>query len=443
MSVSQTTFEQFREAIQTLGDSLQPETLSDAERVRRAKRVFLDRLDINMAFELESCVHCGMCAEACHFYVQTEEAKYTPTLKYDLLRWVYRREVGPQRWLYRLISRDIRVQDLRDWEELVFDSCTECGRCALMCPMGINIPKLVHITREALGAAGIVPKELQALAEEQSTRESIFGVGRQQLIGAVEKLREQGTAVPLDQEKADIVVLTTVVDIMLFTDALAATARIMNHLGVSWTMVTSGFEAANFGLLSGHEDLQRMATKRIIDAAIACGASTVIVPECGHAYPALRWEGANELGRALPFEVLAISEFLGREIKSGRLKVKPIGPSKKVTYHDPCKVARHGGAIEEPREALKALAVDLRETASNREMNWCCGGGAGVFVINRAAGLRQKAFEKKKGQVDATGADTVVTTCGSCRLNLMAGASHVNWDKSIESLVEMVGANLA
>lgn len=442
MSVSQTTFEQFRGAIQTLGDSLQPEALSDEERVRRAKRVFLGRLDANMAFELESCVHCGMCAEACHFYVQTQQAKYTPTLKYDLLRWVYRREVGPQRWLYRLISRDIRAQDLRDWEELVFDSCTECGRCALMCPMGINIPKLVHITREALGAAGIVPKELQALAEEQSTRESIFGVGKQQLIGAVEKLREQGTVVPLDLDKADVVVLTTVVDIMLFTDALAATARIMNHLGVNWTMVTSGFEAANFGLLSGHEDLQRVATKRIIDAAIDCGASTVIVPECGHAYPALRWEGANELGRPLPFEVLAISEFLGRELKAGRLRIKPIGPQKKVTYHDPCKLARHGGAIEEPRDALKALGVDLRETSSNREMNWCCGGGAGVFVINRAAGLRQKAFEKKKDQVDATGADTVVTACGSCRLNLIAGATQVNWDKNIESLVEMVGANL-
>lgn len=443
MSVNKTDFEQFRTALRGLGDSLQAEALSDAERVHRAKRVFLDRLDVNMAFDLETCVHCGMCAEACHFYVQTEDARYTPTLKYDLLRWVYRREVGPQRWLYRLISRDIRVQDLRDWEELVFDSCTECGRCALMCPMGINIPKLVHITREALAAAGIVPKELQALAQEQSSRESIFGVGREQLISVVERLREQGTVVPLDRERADVLVLTTVVDITLFTDALAATARIMNHLGMNWTIATWGFEAANFGLLSGHENLQRTATKRIIDAAIDCGASTVIVPECGHAYPALRWEGANELGRPLPFEVLAISEFLGRELKSGRLKVKPIGPGKKVVYHDPCKVARHGGALEEPREALKALGVDLRETASNREMNWCCGGGAGVFVINRAAALLQKAFEKKKEQVDATGADSVVTACGSCRLNFIAGASHVNWDKRIESLVEMVGANLA
>jgi Fe-S oxidoreductase len=439
----QATFDQFRGAIRALGDSLQPESLSEEERVHRAKRVLLTRLDSDMAFELESCVHCGMCAEACHFYVQTEDAKYTPTLKYDLLRWVYRREVGPQRWLYRLISRDIRIQDLRDWEERVFDSCTECGRCALMCPMGINIPKLVHITREALCAAGIVPKELQALADEQSTRHSVFGVGGPQLIDAVKKLREQGMVIPLDQEQADVMVLTTVVDIMLFTDALAATARIMNHLNVDWTMVTSGFDAAKFGLLSGHEDLQRTASKRIIDAAIACGACTVIVPECGHAYPALRWEGANEHGRPLPFEVLAISEFLGRELKLGHLKVKPIGPGKKVAYHDPCKVARHGGAMEEPREALKALAVDLRETASNRELNWCCGGGAGVFVINRAAGLRQQAFEKKKHEVDATGADTVVTACSSCRLNLMTGATQVNWNKSIESVVELIGTNLA
>jgi len=270
----------------------------------------------------------------------------------------------------------------------------------------------------------------------------VFGVGPKEFQAAVAKLRESGLDVPLDKPKADVLVLTTVIDILLFQDALLATVKIMNHLGLNWTFRTGGFEAANFGLLSGMEDLQRQASRKIIDEAITIGAKTVIVPECGHAYPALRWEGAAMAGKPLPFEVLAISEFLGREIKAGRLKVKSAG-ARKLTYHDACKLGRHGGVIEEPRDALRALGVDLRVTDPTAEMNWCCGGGAGVFLINRAAGLRQKAFELKQQQIDATGAESVVMSCGSCRLNFMNGQANSRWPVAIESLVELVGDHLA
>jgi len=147
-------------------------------------------------------------------------------------------------------------------------------------------------------------------------------------------------------------------------------------------------------------------------------------------------------GRPLPFEVLAVSEFIGREIKAGRLKLRNAG-ARKLTYHDACKLGRHGGVLGEPREALRALGVDFRETDPRAEMNWCCGGGAGVFLINRAAGLRQKAFELKQRQIEATGAEAVVMSCGSCRLNFMNGQANTGWPVKIESLVELVGDNLA
>ncbi|HYT48601.1 MAG TPA: heterodisulfide reductase-related iron-sulfur binding cluster, partial [Burkholderiales bacterium] len=77
------------------------------------------------------------------------------------------------------------------------------------------------------------------------------------------------------------------------------------------------------------------------------------------------------------------------------------------------------------------------------EMNWCCGGGAGVFLLNRAAKLRQRTFELKMRQIDATGAEAVVMSCGSCRLNFMNGQANSKWPVKIESLVELVGENLA
>lgn len=435
-------FKQFQEAIGHLGEMAQPEPIADEERVSRAKAVMRRKTDRGLALDLEACVNCGYCSEACHFYQSTQDPKYTPTRKLDLLRRVHARESSAFAPIVRWFTRDISLEDLQEWQELVYDSCTECGRCSMVCPMGINIARGVNVMREALSEAGLVPLELMAVAQEQAGRGTVFGVGPAELAQVVKALRDQGIRVPLDEPRADVLLVTTVIDVLLFQDALAATARILNHLGVDWTLRSAGFEAANFGLLAGNEALQKAASQRLIDEALAIGAKVLILPECGHAYPALRWEGKLPDGKPLPFEVLAAAEFVGREISEGRLVLASGDPSRKLTYHDACKLARHGGVIDEPRAALRALGVDYRETTPTAELNWCCGGGAGAFLINRAAPLRHKAWEIKRAQIDASGADTVVVSCASCRLNFMEGAEVGQSQMHIESLVELVAAQL-
>lgn len=435
-------FHGFLQAIHGLPQMAQPPQLSDTERLTRAKAVMRAKTDRGLALDLEACVHCGYCSEACHFYQGTHDPKYTPSRKLDLLQRVHARETSAFAPLARLFKPDITVGDLEEWQELVYDSCTECGRCSMICPMGINIARGVNVMREALFEAGMAPLELMAVAQEQAGRGTVFGVGPTELKQALDALRAQGIVIPLDEPKADVMLVSTVIDVLLFQDALAATARILNHLGLNWTMRSAGFEAANFGLLSGSEALQKAASKRLIDEALAIGAKTVILPECGHAYPAMRWEGRLDDGQPLPFEVLAVSEFVGREITSGRLQVLPGDASRKITYHDACKLARHGGVMNEPRAALKALGMELIETTPTAEKNWCCGGGAGAFLINRAEGLRHKAWEIKREQIDDTGAATVVVSCASCRLNFMAGAEADQWTTKIDSVVEMVARQL-
>jgi Fe-S oxidoreductase len=359
------------------------------------------------------------------------------------LRRFYRRELSPMRWLFRPFTRDITSQDLEAWQELVYDACTGCGRCDMMCPMGVRVSSLINVMRQGLASAGLVPAELQALQNEQRDHDTVFGVGADKLREVIDRLDQQGIEVPLDKGQAEVLVLTTAVEVLLFSDALAATAKIMNRLGADWTMLSQGFEAANVGLVSGDEITQRSATAKIVEQAKVCGATTVILPESGHAYQALRWEGANVLGEALPFEVLAMSEFIARELDAGRLKLKSAANGSSVTYHDPCRLGRHGGVIEQPRQVLKALGLDFREADSNGRENFCCGGGCGEYVIKRSAPLRQRAFEIKKREFDETGADTVITSCANCRINLMIGADNAGWQKPVESLVEKVAASLA
>jgi Fe-S oxidoreductase len=441
--INMDVFHGFLQAIHQLPDMAKPPQLTDAERVERAKSVMRAKTDRGLALDLEACVNCGYCSEACHFFQGTQDPKYSPSRKLDLLRRVHARETSAFAPLKRLFVADITADDLREWQELVYDSCTECGRCSMICPMGVNTARGVNVMREALFEAGLAPLELTAVAQEQAGRGTVFGVGPAELKACVEALRAQGIDVPLDEPQADVMLVTTVIDVLLYQDALAATARILNHQGASWTLRSAGFEAANFGMLSGSETLQKAATQRLVDEALAIGAKMVILPECGHAYPALRWDGQLPDGGPLPFEVLAVSEYVGREISTGRLQLAaPPDNARKITYHDACKLARHGGVMEEPREALRALGMDFRETTPTAEQNWCCGGGAGAFLINRAEGLRHKAWEIKREQIEATGAETVVVSCASCRLNFMAGAEADQWPTKIESVVELVAQQL-
>jgi Fe-S oxidoreductase len=433
----------FRAALVELGNNVSREQIPDAERVKRAKTTWRRRLDGRMAVDLETCIHCGMCAEACHFYEATGDEKYTPVRKVEPLRKFYRREISPFRWFFRAFTEDTTADQLREWQPLVYDACTGCGRCDMLCPMGISISPMVRVMREGLASAGLVPDELQALGAEQRDSGSVFGVGPAQLQERVEEIRKSGTEVPLDKTQADVLVLTTAVEVKLFSDSLAATAKILQKQGVNWTLVSDAFDATHVGLLSGDDNTQQKVSKTIIERAISCGAKTLIVPETGHAYQALRWESANATGQVLPFEVLALSEYLAREIEAGRLKVSDHNNGETLTYHDPCRLGRHGGVYEEPRKVLRALGIDVRETASNRRENYCCGGGCAEYVIQRSAPLRQKAFAIKQREIEDTGADGVVTTCANCRVNLQTGADNAGWATPIKGLAELVAERLA
>jgi Fe-S oxidoreductase len=443
MSVDTKAFADFRESLEHLGEYEGTKPLSDEEAVRRAKNAFAAGLDGHKALDLETCIHCGMCAEACHFYEATEDPKYSPVYKFRLLRRFYRREMSPLRWLYRPFTRDISADDLEEWAELVYESCTGCGRCDMMCPMGINLSRLIGVMREGLAAAGYIPTELRALQEEQQENGTIYGIGQRQLLERVAHMRADGLDIHIDRDRADILLLTTAFEIMMFPGALAASAKILNMTDADWTLRSDVFEASNLGLVSGDRATQKAATRRIAEAAKACGATTVLVPESGHSYQALRWESANDLGEELPFKVVALAEYVDSKFRSGALTLQEPRNGETVTYHDPCRLGRHGGVLDEPRHVLRALGFTVHDTSAHRRDNHCCGGGCSEYVIKRSAHLRQRAFEIKRREFDEADAHQVITSCENCRINLMIGAENAGWETPITSFAETVADRLA
>jgi Fe-S oxidoreductase len=307
--------------------------------------------------------------------------------------------------------------------------------------MGIDIAGLVAQARHGMFAAGLVPHELWAAADRAEREGSPLGATPKVLKERIAWLEdEHEVKIVLDRAEADVLVTLSSIELMKYPASLVALARILERMGVSWTFRSDGYEATNFGLFSGNLEWQRDMSLRVIHAAIACKAKTLILPECGHAYGAMRWQGANMLGRPLPFRVLHISEFLAESVREGRLALKPLRDT--VTFHDPCQVSRRGGATGAPREVLAALGADLREMQPAGDANWCCGGGGGVVTLHRADAQRYRAFEIKMRQVEAAGAQRLATSCSNCRLTFDDGQAHYQWDRRMESLLELVAAQL-
>ncbi len=414
--------------------------MSETIDIQAATRTFLAQTEEHLISYLDACVHCGQCADACLFYRTSGDPRHTPAYKLFPIAKAYRQQRWPLKWLG--LAPSITENDLKEWEELIFDTCTMCARCTEVCPMAIDIASIVNQARKAFVAAGLGPEDLLAAATNSRDHGSPLGLTAEKLEERLEWLEDdEEVEMALDKPKAEVLLTVSSIEAMKYPKSLSAMAKIMNHAGVDWTFSTKGYEATNFGFLSGKGDIAKIMVQRIVAAAEAVGAKTVVIPECGHAYGVMRWGSANILGHPLPFEVLHITEFMAKLKREGRLKLKPLKEA--FTYHDPCQVSRRGGAADDARYLLDGFAEDFREMTPSGNYNWCCGGGGGVQAMGRAADLRHKVFKIKMEQVEETGTKTLVSACANCRLTLDESKEHWKWDGHLESLVELIADHLA
>jgi Fe-S oxidoreductase len=420
------------------------EVRSPQERVAGAMRGYAQEIGALSAFRLESCIHCGICADACHYYIATEDPQYTPIWKVEPFKQAYKREASPFAPLFRLLGlkREITADQLEQWQHLLFDSCNMCGRCSLICPMGIDVAALIEQARHAMFEAGLAPKELyEKAAHQRNTGQPEVSAEpyREQLLAIGARF---GVPIPLDEPDVAVMLCVPRTDIEYYPNAVAALARVMQHLGVSCTFRSDALLAENYGYFAGGKSWQRDISLRLIEQAIVCNAKTLIVPECGHAYTALRWEAADLYGKPLPFEVRHVTEFLAEELQAGRLKLSA-AVGGRTTFQDPCQLVRKGGVNDAPRTLMKAMSVDLHELKNHGGFSFCCGGGGGVIDIDRAAPLRYRTMENKLREVDDTGAATFLTSCSDCRRTFDDAQAHFGWNKTPQSLLELVAASLA
>jgi Fe-S oxidoreductase len=410
----------------------------------RGVAVLRDQIDTKVAAYFSSCVHCGLCAEACLFYTETGDPRYTPIYKVEPMRRLWQRE---HTFLGKLgkalgLGSDLTADDFANWQEMTYDSCTLCGRCSMVCPVGNDIAYMIRRQREAFAAAGYSPEGLQGASTRALEIGSPMGVTLKTLKAQIDHVEEAtGLKVPLDVQGADYMLLLSSMEVVNFPETIESLTRIFESAGVSWTLASQAFEATNSGIQIGDSKIAAELVGRVVRAAEELGVKSVVSPECGHAYMAIRWDGPNLIGRPYRFEVVHILELLDQLRAEGRLKTEGLD-DRRLTYHDPCQIARRGGVLAEPRNLLHMVAPDYPEMSDTGRMNWCCGGGGGVSANEGAEDLRLTAFKRKKRQLEALNVDTLVTACANCRIVIEEGLEHYEMDIQVTGLTELLAEHL-
>ena len=412
--------------------------------LERGLAAFRAEVDGPVAAFFSSCVHCGICAQSCPFYLETGDPKYTPILKLEPLRLVWESEFTLWGKIKGALGLQRKVTDamLAEWEELIYDSCSLCGRCSMVCPVGNDIQAMVRKSREGMVAAGHAPEGLAGAAVRAVKTGSPMGLQWKTLQVQIKHVQtSSGLTVPVDQAGVDYLVMLSSMEVINFPEYLEAITKIFDHAGVTWTLSTQCFEATNAGIQIGNKDIAALLVERVVDAAVKLGVKNVISPECGHAYTAIRWEGPNLIGRRYPFRAFHIIEVLDQLRAQGRITTEG-KELDRLSLHDPCNLARKSGVIQQQRNLMELVAEQFVELPEHGRFQWCCGAGGGVSSNERAEPLKLAAFKRKKAQIEAVEPERMVTMCATCRTQLEEGLEHFNMDIPVVGLTELIADHL-
>jgi Fe-S oxidoreductase len=368
---------------------------------------------------LDVCARCAICKDACHQYVATQDIKYLPAYRAELIRRIYKKYFDAMgRFVPALYEgRDPDENLLDELYETTY-ACTGCRRCMYFCPFSIDTQFILSAAKAILIAAGKGQEMLGQLADASLFKSENFEMFHDVIVDGFKDVEKEAQElagdptleIPVDKQGADILYVA-----LAGAHSIRPAAVIFNEAKESWTL--SMFEAANYGFFFGDPVKARKIADRFMDEAKRLGVKEVVITECGHAYRVAEIFHEAWSGEKHPFKVTHILEKIDEYIKDGRITVtKSI--EEPITYHDPCQIGRNGGIFEQPRDIVKAISKDFREMTPNRQEQWCCGGGGGIVAIDEMNELRLKSGMKKVEQIRATGAKIVASPCENCRLQM-------------------------
>ena len=423
----------------------------------RSLRVFLD-----------SCMQCGACTDKCHYYLGTKDPKNMPVGRQNLFRNVYKRYFTlPGKYFPKLVgATDLTKEVLDDWYTY-YHQCSQCRRCAVFCPIGIDTAEISMAAREVMDSIGVGQKYCNEIIAKVHRIGNNLGLPEPALEDTLEGLEEDvkeetglDVKYPVDVKDCDVLLITPSADFFAepHVDGLIGYGKVFHQAGISWTLSSHASEAANFGMFIGsYQNMQKLAL-RIREAALELNAKRIVFGECGHAWR-VAYSFLNTL--AGPFDFLDpkypvpqhICEVTHDLIQKNVLALdKSANDEMILTFHDSCNVARAsnmggilGGQFSIPRDIIKSSVnkfFDMDDESIN-EKTYCCGGGGGLLTDDLIE-LRVKGalprMEALKHVIDDHGVTHMAAICAICKSQFAKVFQYYGLElDQIVSLHQLVG----
>ena len=409
-----------------------------------------EKLNRQMVGSLVACVHCGMCTESCHYVLANPgDPTFAPAYKADKIRKLFKRHFD---WTGRVFPWWVKAgsvftdEDLEELKDIVFGKCTNCRRCSLNCPMGVDLATFNRMARGLLVSVGVMPEGVAVVSKDQWETGNQMGVLKEEYLDTLEWMEEElqdeledpEVKIPVDKMDCNVVYTINPREVKYDPRSISDAAKIFHFAGESWTMPSEGWDMTNFGLFSGDDALGGSVAQRLYEKVSELRGKSLVISECGHGYRSTRCEGPNWAKFDVPYEMESSVLTMLRYVKEGRIKVDKTRNSTPVTFHDSCNNARSCGLTEEPRELLGLVCTDFREMYPNRAENFCCTGGGGAMSMAEYTPQRLKSAKIKADQLKATGAKIVVTSCHNCVDGLADVIRHYELDMEVTQLVNLV-----
>jgi Fe-S oxidoreductase/nitrate reductase gamma subunit len=310
-------------------------------------------------------------------------------------------------------------------------ACTTCGWCETACPVFIeNIPRIVDLRRQQVLVEAAVPDEAARVFKNIETQGNPWGIGSNKRAewcadldvpraadGGFEWLFFVGCAGAYDDRQKKV---------------SRAIVKLLREANVSFAIL--GEEETCTGDAArrlGNEYLFQMQAQSLVETLNGYGVKKILV-QCPHCLNTLK----NELPQfGGTYEVVHHAQLLERLVADGTLRLgKADVAAGKVTFHDPCYLARHNGVVGAPRAVLAASGVAVTEMPRSGRTGFCCGAGGGRMWLEEKLGTRVNRTRADEAVATLGGGGTVAAACPFCVTMLKDGVAEAGQEDSVRVL---------
>ncbi len=435
-----------------------------------------ERIDKFRSFKvfMDICVRCGACSDKCHFFIGSGDPKNMPVLRAELIRSVYRNDFTKAgKILGRLAgARPMTLDVLKEWWYYLFQ-CSECRRCSLYCPYGIDTAEITIIGREILNLLGLnidwiaTPvANCYRTGNHLGIQPHAFKDMMEFFVDDIEEITGVRVEPSFNRKGAEILFITPSGDVFADPGTYTAMGYLMlfhylKDLGLDITWSTYGSEGGNFGFFTSHETMKRLNAKMYYEAK-RLGVKWILGGECGHMWRVIHQymdtmngpadfleEPVNPITgtrftNAKSTKMVHIAEFTADLIYHNKLNLDPSrNDNLRVTFHDSCNPSRGMGLLDEPRYVIQNVCKNFYEMPANtiREQTFCCGSGSGLnagenMELRMMGGMpRANAVKFVKEKYDV---NMLACVCAIDRAALPALMDYYHPEVDVTGLHEMV-----